>query len=216
MNDLLPGLMVTALAALLAGGIFYWTGRAKKARIEALRSLCSQRGWNYGYETDPLQQKHVIEGDGWVFAALSRSSAQETAPGSSSWAHETRWRSLEPDPGRGTFLLGSRRSGGMDLSQAPAWALSRLFGDGVSGLQALVDTREGLATRYVLFGRDKDRAHDLIPSRSEELLLAWPEALPLLVRSSPAELSLQVQGKRLEKTEDVGRFIKLAESFLKQ
>ena len=44
MNDLLPGLIVAAVTALLIAGIFLWTTRVKKKKIAALRSLCFQRG----------------------------------------------------------------------------------------------------------------------------------------------------------------------------
>jgi hypothetical protein len=214
MNDAISGSIVAAITAAAVAGIFYWNARAKRKRIGMLRTLCGQHGWSYTYEVGPLHQKHTIGGDGWVCEAQSRSSGRESAPGSSSWLHGTRWRSLQENPGRQNFYLGTRRSGGMDLAQAPSWALSRLFGEEVSGLK-VADAGARLSARYVLFGDGEKKDGNLVSSKSEELLLAWPEKLPLLIRSSPAELSLQVQDKRLDRAEEILPFLELAESFFK-
>jgi hypothetical protein len=211
MNDVIPGLVVALVTAIVVAGIFLWTAKAKRDRIEALRALGAERGWQYVHDNGALHHGHRIAGDGWAFEAVSRSSAAESAPGSSSWDHHSQWNALGEDPGRSTFILGSRLSNGMDPAAAPPWALARLFGDEISGWQAL-DPGERLAGKYMLFAPANGAAGKLMPARTEELLDLWPAGLRLVVRSSPARLSLQVAGKRLEKPEDVLRLIELGES----
>jgi len=211
MNEALSGLLVAAVTALGVAAIFFWTGRTKKKKIEALRALCVQRGWKYRYDSGSLHHGHRIEGDGWVFEAVSRSSGRESAPGSSDWDHSSQWAAAGEDPGRSTFILGSRLGGMMDIAKMPPQLLSRFLGGEIAGLQP-VSANARLDPRYVLFAREKRPAMGLLSSRAEELLLGWPAALPLVIRSSPARLSLALSNKRLEKPEDVARFIELGES----
>ena len=213
MNDAMSGLLVAACTAVAVAGIFLLTARVKRKRIEALRALCAQRGWTYQYDSGALRHGHLIEGDGWVFASVSRSSGREAAPGSSDWDHSSEWRAVGEDPGRGSFVLGSRQGGRLDIAMAPPQLLSRYLGGDLTGLQAS-PAGERLDVRYLLFSRERKPGTDLLPSRAQELLLDWPEKYLLVVRSSPARLALQVHGKRLETPEDVARFIELGESFL--
>lgn len=208
MNDMVSGLMVAAVTAVAVAAIFFWTGRARNKKIEALRSLCVQRGWNYERVSGPRHHGHRITGDGWLFEAVSRSGGRETAPGSSDWEHSSRWTATAEDPGRGTFMLGSRPGGMMNVSKMPPFLLSRFLGEEVSGLRPC-PAGERLDPCYVLFSRAEPPAMGFLSPRAEELLLAWPRRFPLVVRSSPARLALQVVGKRLEMPEDVARFIEL-------
>lgn len=211
MNDAISGIAVATVTALVVAGIFIWSGRAKKKKIAALRALCVQRGWRYRYDNGVLSQGHRIEGDGWVFAAVSSSSGREAAPGSSDWGHSSQWSAKDEDPGRSTFILGSRLGGMLDISRMPPALLSRFLGEEIAGLQPR-PAGERLASRYVLFAREQCPALGLFSSRTEELLLGWPPKLPLVIRSSPARLSLTIAAKRLEKPEDVALFIELGES----
>ncbi len=211
MKDVISGIVVAAVTAIGVAGIFFWTGRAKKKRIAALRDLSVQRGWAYLYDSGSLHHGHRIEGDGWVFEAVSRSSGRETTPGSSDWGHSSQWSAKGEDPGRSTFILGCRLGGMLDISKMPPELLSRFLGEEMAGFQAC-SAGERLDSRYVLFARGKPPAGGLLPARSEDLLLGWPAQLPIVVRSSPARLSLTLANKRLEKPADVARFIELGES----
>jgi hypothetical protein len=208
MNDMVSGLIVAAVTAVAVAAIFIWTQRAKNRKIEALRSLCVRHGWNYEHLSGPRHHGHRITGDSWQFEAVSRSAGRETAPGSSDWGHSSRWMTTGEDPGRGTFMLGSRLGGMLDISRVPPSLLSRFLGDEAAGLRTYA-AGERLDPRYVLFSREEPPAMGVLSSRAEELLLAWPLKLPLVVRSSPARLSLQVMNQRLEKPEDVARCIEL-------
>lgn len=208
MNDMVSGLMVAAVTAVAVAAIFFWAQRAKNRKIEALRSLCLQRGWNYERVRGTLHHGHRISGDGWVFEALSRSGGRETAPGSSDWSHSSQWRAVGEDPGRGTFMLGSRLGGMLDISRMPPSLLSRFLGEEVSGLRTFA-AGDRLDPRYVLFAREEPPAMGVLSSRAEELLLAWPQKLPLVVRSSPARLSLTALNQRLDRPGEVAAFIEL-------
>ena len=211
MNDVIPGLVVALVTAIVVAGIFLWTARAKRDRIEALRSLCVQRGWQYVHDNGALHHGHRIAGDGWAFEAVSRSSGREAAPGSSDWGHSSQWSAAGVDPGRSTFILGSRPAGMPAISLMPPAIFSRLLGEEIAGLQPL-DAGGSLAEKYVLFAPAGAGAGKLMPARAQELLRLWPAGLPLVVRSSPARLWLQVMGRRLEKPEEVVRLIELGES----
>jgi len=211
MNDVISGIVVAAVTAIGVAGIFFWTGRAKKKRIAALRELCGQRGWTYRHDSGSLHHGHRIEGDGWAFEAVSRSGGRETAPGSSDWEHASQWSAEGVDPGRSTYILGSRPGGMMDVSRLPLSLLSRFLGDEIAGLQP-IDAGGALAEKFLLFAPAGIGMRKLLPARSEELLRLWPAGVRLVVRSSPARLWLQVADKRLEKPEDVLRLIELGES----
>ncbi len=211
MNDMVSGLIVAAVTAVAVAAIFFWTGRVKNRKIEALRSLCIQRGWNYERVSGSRHHGHRITGDGWVFEAISRSGGRETAPGSSDWAHSSQWRAVGEDPGRGTFMLGSRLGGMLDLSRMPPQLLIRYLGDEIAGLRPFA-AGERLDARYVLFAGEKPPALGFLEARSEDLLLAWPGKRPIVVRSSPARLSLTALNQRLEEPQAVAAFIELGQS----
>ena len=211
MNDAISGIVVAAITAIGVAGIFFWTNQAKKKRIAALCELCVQRGWTYRHDSGSLHHGHRIEGDGWVFEAVSRSGGRETAPGSSDWGHASQWSAEGADPGRSTYILGSRPGGMMDVSRMPLSLLSRFLGDEIAGMQP-IDAGGALAEKYILFAPAGMGLRKLLPARSEELLRLWPAGVRLVVRSSPARLRLQVADKRLEKREDVLRLIELGES----
>lgn len=213
MNDIVAGLAVAAVTAVAVAGIFLWTARARREKIEALRALCAQRGWRYAHESGALRRGHAIEGDGWAFAAVSSAEGRETGPGSSDWSHSSRWQAAREDPGRSTFVLGSRLGGSLDVSRVPPALLSRFLGEEVVGMRPF-PAGERLQGRFVLFAREAPPPMGVLAARSEDLLLAWPERLPLVVRSSPAHLSLTVLHKRLESPGEIARFIELGESFL--
>jgi hypothetical protein len=212
MSDAVSGLLVAAVTAAAVAGIFLWMARAKRRKIEALRALCAQRGWRYSHESGPLHHGHHIVGDGWTFEAVSRSSGRETAPGSFDWGHSSQWTVEGEDPGRSTFILGSRMGGMLDISKMPPALLSRFLGEEMAGFQVF-SAGERLDSRFVLFAGEWPPAASLFSSWAEELLLGWPAALPLVVRSSPARLSLQVMNRRLEKPAEVAALIELGESF---
>jgi hypothetical protein len=90
--------------------------------------------------------------------------------------------------------------------------LSRFLGEEMAGFQVF-SAGERLDSRFVLFAGEWPPAASLFSSWAEELLLGWPAALPLIVRSSPARLSLQVMNRRLEKPAEVAALIELGESF---
>lgn len=211
MGDAIAGMIVAGVTAILVAGIFMLAGRAKKRKIEALRTLCARRGWEYVHDSGPLHHGHRIAGDGWVFEAISRSSGREAAPGSSDWGHSSQWSAAGEDPGRSTFILGSRPAGMPAISLMPPMILSRFLGDEAAGLQPL-DAGGPLAERFVLFAAAGAEVGKLMPAPAQELLRFWPAGLPLVVRSSPARLWLQVANKRLEKPEEVVRLIELGES----
>jgi hypothetical protein len=208
MNDAVSGLIVAAATAVLVAGIFFWAGRARKKKIEALRSLCVQRGWKYERVSGSLYHGHRVTGDGWQFEVVSRSGGRETAPGSSDWAHSSQWSATAEDPGRGTFILGSRLGGMLDITRMPPQLLSRFLGEEIAGLRPF-PAGERLDPRYVLFSREEPPAVGFLDGRAEDLLLAWPHKLPLVVRSSPARLSLTALNQRLEKPGEVAAFIEL-------
>lgn len=211
MNDVVPGLIVAAVTAVAVAAIFYLSNRAKTRKIEALRAHCAQRGWKYSQDSGPLRHGLRIEGAGWAFAAISDSGGREAAPGSSDWSHSSRWAAIGEDPGRGTFILGLNPGGMRNLSLMPPALLSRFLGDEIAGLRPY-SPGPRLEERFVLLAREEPPAMGFLEARTEELLLAWPASLPLVIRSSPARLELQVAGKRLERPEDVDRLIELGES----
>ena len=213
MSDALSGLVVAAVTAVAVAGIFYWAGRVRKRKCEALRELCRRRGWRYEPLDGPLRHGHRIGGDGWTLEAVSRSSGRETGPGSSDWDHVTLWTAPGADPGRGTFILGLAPGGTRVLSRLTPEFLSRILGPEAAGMRPY-PAGGRLEPHFVLLAREAPPAMGFLDGRSEELLAAWPASQPLVVRSSPACLELRVSGRRLEKVEDVERLAELGQSFL--
>ncbi|HOW44301.1 MAG TPA: hypothetical protein PK919_03905 [Candidatus Aminicenantes bacterium] len=213
MSDALSGLAVAAVTAVAVAGIFLWAGRVRRRKIEALRGLCLRRGWKYEPLGGSLRHGHRIEGDGWSFEAVSRSSGRESGPGSSDWDHATLWSSSGENPGRGTFILGLNPGGMRDLARMPAALLARFLGPEAAGMRPY-PAGGRLEPRFMLLAREEPPAMGFLDGRSEEMLAAWPAALPLVVRSSPARLELRVAGRRLERPEDIERLVELGQSFL--
>ncbi len=215
MSDIASGLIVAAATAVVVAVIFICSGRAKTRKIEVLRELCRQRGWTYERLGGTLAHGHRIAGDGWSFEAVSRSSGREAGPGSSEWGHETRWDAAGEDPGRGTFILGSRLGGRLlDVTRMPPALLARFLGEEAVTMRPFA-AGERLDARYVLFAREAPPAMGFLDGRTEDLLLAWPARLPLVVRSSPARLSLRVLNVRLEKPAEVAALVELGQSLVR-
>jgi hypothetical protein len=213
MNDMQSGLIVAAVTAVAVAGIFHWTGRAGKRKIEALQELCRRRGWRHERVSGSLQHGQRIAGDGWTLEAVSRASGREAGPGSSDWSHATLWSAHGEDPGRGSFILGLNPGGMRDLARMPAGLLARFLGPEAAGMRPY-PAGGRLEPRFVLLAREAPPAMGFLDGRSQELLAAWPASQPLVVRSSPARLELRVAGRRLEKPADVERLVELGQSFL--
>ena len=212
MSDALAGLVVAAVTAVAVAGIFFWAGRVRTRKREALQELCRRRGWRYEPLGGPLRHGHRIGGGGWTLEAVSRSSGRETGPGSSDWDHATLWIAAGADPGRGTFILGLAPGGTGVLSRLAPELLSRFLGPEAAGMRPY-PAGGRLEPRFVLLAREAPPAMGFLDRRSEELLAAWPASLPLVVRSSPACLELRMPGRRLEKVKDVERLVELGQSF---
>jgi hypothetical protein len=213
MSDVQSGLIVAAVTAVAVAGIFFWAGRSAQRKIAALQELCRRHGWAYESLAGRLQRGQRIAGDGWTLEAVSRSSGREAGPGSSDWDHVTLWSAHGEDPGRGTFIIGLNPGGTRDLPRLSADLFARFLGPEAAGMRPY-PAGGRLEPRFVLLAREAPPAMGFLDGRSQELLAAWPAALPLVVRSSPARLELRLTGRRLEKPEDVERLVKLGQSFL--
>ena len=213
MDDIKLNLMMLAIFVLLGGGIFLLVRRGQAANEEKITQMAAERGWTAETIREPLAWGLRLKSKKWTFEAISRSSGQEVAPGSSDVSMLTTWHAETPGS---TLFIGARTSQANlgDLGESLTRQAMRLaIGPGADNLIAVQSGNEAFRQKYMVWAQDPVEAKTLLSPALESALMAW-KGTPPLIKWSAAGLIIELQGVRLKKAADIVNFVHLGELLL--
>jgi hypothetical protein len=213
MDDITLNLIVLAVLALICGSIFLLVRRRQAENEQNIIQVAAERGWKYESLREPLAWGLRLSSPRWTLEALSRSSGQEVASGSSDVAMSTTWQAHAPGS---TLLIGERTSqanlggfGDMMVRQVLQLAL----GADAADLTEIQAGSETFRKKYMLWAQDPVEAEKLLTPALESALLAWKGEKPLIKRTSEG-LTIELRGARLQKTDEILALVQLGELLL--
>jgi hypothetical protein len=213
MDDITLNLIVLAVFALIGGSIFLLVRRRQAENEQNIIQVAAERGWKYESLREPLAWGLRLSSPRWTLEALSRSSGQEVASGSSDVAMSTTWQAHAPGS---TLLIGERTSqanlggfGDMMVRQVLQLAL----GADAADLTEIQAGSETFRKKYMLWAQDPVEAEKLLTPALESALLAWKGEKPLIKRTSEG-LTIELRGARLQKTDEILALVQLGELLL--
>jgi hypothetical protein len=213
MDDITLNLIVLAVFALIGGSIFLLVRRRQAENEQNIIQVAAERGWKYESLREPLAWGLRLSSPRWTLEALSRSSGQEVASGSSDVAMSTTWQAHAPGS---TLLIGERTSqanlGGFgDLMVRQVLQLA--LGADAADLTEIQAGSETFRKKYMLWAQDPVEAEKLLTPALESALLAWKGEKPLIKRTSEG-LTIELRGARLQKTDEILALVQLGELLL--
>jgi len=212
MNDILPNLIVLAVLALIGAGIFLLVRHKQAENDQEITRMAAEHGWTYEPIHEPLAWGLRLKSPEWILEAVSRSSGQESGPGSSDVAMSTTWHADAPGS---TWLIGGRTSqanlGGFG-DRLTRQVLQHALGAQAGGLSEIQAGSEPFRRKYMLWAQDPAQAEKILSPTLESTLLAWNGQPPLIKRSSSG-LTIELRGVRLKKTADILMLVRLGELF---
>jgi hypothetical protein len=213
MDNITLNLIALAVFVLLGAGIFFLVRRSQAENEQKIIRMAAEHGWTYESIREPLAWGMRLQTRRWTLEALSRSSGGETAPGSSDVAMSTTWHADAPGS---TLLIGPRTSqvnlGGLGEALIRQ-VLGQALGADADGLTEVQAGSEAFHKRYMLWTREPVEAASLLTPALQSALLAWKGAPPVIKRTSEG-LTLELNGMRLKKADDLRKQIMLGEVFL--
>lgn len=215
MDDILLNFIVIPFFVVLIIVIVWLVRRKQVTSEQDLRHLAEANGWGFESIREPLAWGTRFKTTQWTLEALSKSLGNEGEPSSSTIAMTTLWQADAPGS---TFLIGSRTSsadlgewGGSLMRQILAHALGP-YADGLIEVQA---GSEAFRQRYMVWAQEPRVVERLITPTLESALLKW-SADQLLVKRTPQELSILLNGVHLKKPQEIGALVRTGELLLTQ
>lgn len=213
MSDVLLNLIVLAALALIGSAILLLVRRSQAAHEQQLVQMTAERGWTYESIRKPLAWGLRITADEWTLETLSRSNGREAAPGSSDVSMRTTWHADAPGS---TLLLGPRAATG-NLGGLGDMLIRQVLGQALGAdADGLVEVQAGdgeFRKRYMLWARDPVEVKSLLTPALQSALLAWQGTPPLVKRTSQG-LTIELNGARLKRAEEIQALVKLGELLL--
>ncbi len=213
MDDIKLNLIMLAIFVLLGGGIFLLVRRGQAANDEKITRMAAERGWTAESIRQPLAWGVRLKSEKWTLEALSRSSGQEVAPGSSDVSMQTTWHAETPGS---TLLIGPRTSQANlgSLGESLTRQVLRLaIGPEADRLVEVRSGSEAFRQKYMVWAQDPVEAKTLLTPALEAALVAWKGAPPL-IKWTAAGLTIELQGVRLKHAADILNFVQLGELVL--
>jgi hypothetical protein len=215
MDDITLNLVALAFLAVLGGGIFLLVRRSQAVNEQKIRQMAAENGWKYISIREPLAWGLRLTCAQWTFEALSRSTGQETAPGSSDVVMTSCWQA--DVPGR-ALLIGPRTSNANLGSLGEVLVrqvLQQYLGAEAGGLNEVQTGSPSLREKYMVWAHDPAEMDRLLSQILEKDLLAW-KGQPFLIKRLSGKLSIELRGVRLQKADEIRSLIHLGELFLEE
>jgi hypothetical protein len=213
MDDIKLNLIMLVIFLLLGGGIFLLVRRGQAANEVKINQMAAERGWTAESIREPLAWGLRLKSKKWTFEAISRSSGQEVAPGSSDVSMQTTWHAEIPGS---TLFIGPRTSQA-NLGAVGASLTRQVLRLAIGpGADSLVEVQAGHATfrqKYMVWAQDPVAAKTLLTPALESALVDW-QGTPPLIKWTAASLTIELRGVRLKKAANIVNLVQLGELFL--
>ncbi len=216
MSDIALSLIIAAVAGVTVILVFMAAARHRLAKEKEMEAYCRDHGFVISKRTDALSREIVIEGEGFTLKSKMVSHRQEETTGSSSWEKETIWVTRGLQRPRPAFALGSV-SASMDwlnlpdlVKNADAQKFNKETGNNYSPGHGRI-VHKNRTSAFLLFEETPGAANDLL-DKVIAWLDAWPGDHPLIIQSSPEEVSIRVTGLFIRDTQQLDRVIRLGQA----
>ncbi|MHC1785249.1 MAG: hypothetical protein AB9891_21305 [Anaerolineaceae bacterium] len=215
MEDLIASLPVIAGTIIAVAVIFWLTNLSKKQSQQKIIDLASKNRWVYETIQGRLEWGYRLKDKEWVFEAVSRSSEQSLDSGSSNVGHATSWHSpITPSPDRLVYIgerpPGSNTEFGARMIQQ---AFMLFLGSQAAGMSEVAEGTSALRERYMLMARETRDVKYLLTPNLEHLLVNFQGKAPV-IKLDGEGIHLVVEGKRVEKPDEIVSIIRLGEGLL--
>ena len=214
MDDITLNLIVLAVFALLAIGIFLIVRRSQAEKEQKIIRLAASKGWSYTSIREPLAWGMRLKSSGWTLEALSRSNGRETSPGSTDLDMSTIWQTPHP----GSTLLINTRTSQADLGSIGEMVTRQVLllalGDQANGLKEIKFGGSTFQQKYMVWAQDQPGAERLLTPALQASLTEWKGISPLIKRVSGA-LSVEIKGKRITNPDEILALVALGSMLAK-
>jgi hypothetical protein len=213
MDDIKLNLIMLVIFLLLGGGIFLLVRRGQAVNEEKINQIAAERGWTDESIREPLAWGLRLKSKKWTFEAISRSSGQEVAPGSSDVSMQTTWHAEIPGS---PLFIGPRTSQanlGAVGDSLTRQVLRLAIGPGADSLVEVQAGHAAFRQKYMVWAQDPVAAKTLLTPALESALVDW-KGTPPLIKWTAAGLTIELRGVRLKKAADIVNLVQLGELFL--
>ena len=217
MSDIMLSLTVIVCTGVLIGFIFVAVGINKKKKEQILLSYCNSHGYTFTSKKEALEKEITIEGDTFVLTSRMTSVRQEENTGSSAWDKNTFWVSKGKQFDCSPFVIGTVATS-LEWERMPEWMKNAAtqkvileFGVGNDAIPKAISINDkmSLMTFEKGDGFKKEILDKLITT-----LKGWPTFVSLIIRCSPSDLSIHLNGFYIRDVSEVDRVLKLGHSLI--
>ena len=221
MGDLIGGLIVVLVTALVVGGIFMLVrSKQKKAQQEVI-DLAARKGWRYEKVSERLISGYRLHGPRWTLEALRTSSESPSSDtGSSNVRDYTVWFCGDVVFSPGLLMIGPRQPevnlGGISevIRQTMLKLMIGAEADDARGIEESFIGTISLRERYMIWTNQEENARQLLAPQVEKALVTYPGKLPPVVKVSSRGLEVKLLSQRLSKPTEIEALVAIGEAFL--
>jgi hypothetical protein len=220
MGDIIGGLIVVLVTAIIIGIIFYLVHVRTNKSEKELEELVSKHGWRYEKVNDRLNAGYRIFGLRWTLVGMRISSESSTDTGSSNIRDYTLLRTSDANFSPGILMIGPKQPeinlGGISdvLKQT---MLKLMVGDeaeGAEGIQESLIGRMALRERYMVWTNSEEAARDKLTPEVENALIRYPGKIPPVVKLNAKGLEVKLLSIRLRNPAEIEGLVAIGEAFL--
>ena len=219
----MQNVLVLVVLVVVGGAVYLAVARRAKGKQAQQLEEARSAGWQFTSlqrgSTSGHEYRGVEEGISWQMEATRTILQAASYQGSDTTdKYETRWFSEAGAIPEGLILLGSRPGGtaspvkmgdlGGRLVQA---ALRVMVGEEAAEMPALKEMSlpAQLQKRYMGYAHDRLLAQRMFTGEVEELLAAWPEKYPLVVKINRLRAEVRVDHHQLREMETLKHLVSL-------
>jgi hypothetical protein len=220
MSDVIGGLLVVLVTAVVIGIIFFLVYIRKKKGEEDILELVQKKGWRYEKVSERLKEGYRIYGPRWTLEGMRISSESGNDTGSSNIRDYTLLSSPDVSFSPGILMIGPKQPeinlGGISdvIKQT---MLKLMVGDeaeGAEGIQESLIGRMALHERYMVWTNREEAARELLTPEIENALIRYPGKIPPVVKLNARGLEVKLLSIRLRNPAEIEGLVAIGEAFL--
>jgi hypothetical protein len=221
MGDLFVSMIVIVVVAIGVGAIFFFMGKKKKAREQAIQLLAEKSGWNYERISTTQQSGFILSAQDWVLEAVASSGSSSSEAGSTNISFANTWRTNRVTSSAGMVLIGPKlpsvNLGGLGEMLIHK-ALQMMIGDEADqalGLKEVFIGRTSFRERFSVWATDEENAANLLTYELENELLNWKYKEIPVIKFSADGVSIISRQERMDTPEKVQALVDLGRAMLR-
>lgn len=217
MDDLLLSAIIIAGTLFVVVMIFIISNKTKKHQAELIQSLAQARGWVYTPLRERLSTGYRLQSDRWTLEALTWSSGHSPEPSQSDVNQRTHlWTNKISIPA-GLVLIGPWSGSIPDMENFGRMMMNKIIERYLGVINAdLQDIPAGspeFQKKFKVFVQHMEDGPKILSPGVEHELLRWKGPLPV-IKITPQEMRIEVQGKHAKAESDIIAITGLAETII--